>query len=210
MSRPRIDWQLAILLAAALGLRLLAWLIIPYRDFISDEAEYWGAAVWLGQGRGFAFFDQWVWTRPPAYLLFLAGHVKLFGPSALWAPRLSQALLGTLGVWLLTKIGARLAPAGMERRVGLLAGWALAAGYSFAIFSYVLLSETFFLTLFLAAVLFLLRWAAPAGRRRDLAAAALLLGLCALTRAVVLTWLPLAAFWALAVEHRRRQSWRPA
>lgn len=198
-QRMLLDWHVAAILLAALGLRLLVWWVLPYRDYISDEAEYWGAATWLAQGRGFAFFDGWIWTRPPVYLLFLAGHIRLFGPTALWAPRLTQALLSVVLVYLVMRLGRRLAPVGAERRVALLAGWAMALSYSFATFGYLLLSETVFLTLFIAALLALLRWAglAASSRRRWLwlALAGVLLGLCALTKALVLTWLPLAALW---------------
>ena len=124
--KQRINLHTTVLLLAALALRLLAWRILPYRDWISDEAEYWGAATWLAQGRGFQFFDGWVWSRPPLYLGFLAAHIKLFGNTALWAPRLSQAALSVLAVWLVLRIGRRLAPAGRENQVGYAAAWAMA------------------------------------------------------------------------------------
>ena len=195
------DAHVAAILLAALALRLLIWLMLPYRDFISDEAEYWGAATWLAQGRGFAFFDGWIWTRPPLYLIFLALHIRLLGPTALWAPRLTQALLSVVLVYLVMRLARRLAPAGAERRVALLAGWAMALSYSFATFGYLLLSETLFITLFVAALLALLRWSASEAGWRWLALAGVLLGLCALTKAIVLTWLPLAALW-LVVKAR--------
>lgn len=196
----RIDWHVAAILTAALALRLAVWWTLPYRDWISDEAEYWGAATWLAQGRGFAFFDGWVWTRPPLYLIVLAAHARLFGPTALWAPRLSQALLSVVLVYLVLRLAHRLAPVGRERLVALLAGWAMALSYSFATFGYLLLSETLFITLLIAALLALLRWAAlPVARLRWawLALAGVLLGLSALTKALVLTWLPLVALWLL-------------
>lgn len=195
MSR-RIDWHVAAILLAALGLRLLVWWTLPYRDTISDEAEYWNAAVWLAQGRGFSFFDGWIWTRPPLYLIFLAIHARMFGPTGLWSARLTQAVLSVVLVWLVMRLARRLAPAGAERRVALIAGWAMALSYSFASFAFFLLSETVFLVLFVAALLLLIRWAVD---RRSiwLVGAGVLLGLAALTKAIVLTWLPLVALWVL-------------
>ncbi len=208
-QRFRFDYPTLLILLVALALRLLVWRTLPYRDWISDEGEYWGAATWLAHGRGFAFFDGWVWSRPPLYLLFLAAQIKLFGPTALWVPRLAQALLSVLAVWLVMLIARRLAPAAQSRPVALLAGWLMALSYSFATFAYLLLSETLFLALFLGGVLALLRWSqerrAAGGRRpflldllsahRAIGLAGGLLGLAALTRAVILTWLPLVALW---------------
>ncbi|GIV97031.1 MAG: hypothetical protein KatS3mg057_1688 [Herpetosiphonaceae bacterium] len=216
--------HLVILLGVALALRLLVWQVLPYRGFISDEAEYLGAAIWLAEGRGFSFFDAWIWTRPPLYVLFLAIHVLFFGPTALWAPRLTQALLGVLVVYLVVRLGEALAgsskvqaedverearEAECKTRAGLIAGWMTALSYTFISFPYLLLSETFFLLLFLLALLALLRWAgqdSSAGSTRGpsrllayrwLIAGGVLLGLCALTKALVLTWLPFVALWVL-------------
>jgi hypothetical protein len=227
--KQRFNLHTTVMLLCALALRLLAWRTLPYRDWISDEAEYWGAATWLAQGRGFQFFDGWVWSRPPLYLGFLAAHIKLFGTTALWAPRLSQAGLSVLAVWLVLRIGRRLAPSGRESQVGYAAAWAMALSYSFATFAFLLLSETVFLVLFLGGVLALIRWGQrpestvdsgaagsllarlrqhPEGPRSgDLILAGLLLGAAALTRAIILTWLPLAALWLLFQADRGGGPW---
>lgn len=203
VPRQRFDPHVAVILLVAFALRLLAWRTLPYRDFISDEAEYWAAAAWLAQGRGFSFFDGWIWTRPPVYVLFLAAHVRLFGVTALWAPRLTQAALSVALVYLVMRLARKLAPDGVERRVALLAGWAMALSYSFASFAYFLLSETVFLVLFVAALLALIRWHADR-RARWLIIAGGLLGLCALTKAIVLTWLPFVALWVLIKGQRSK------
>ena len=213
-----VDLHVAAILLAALVLRLAVWWMLPYRDWISDEAEYWNAAAWLASGKGFAFFDGWIWTRPPLYLLFLAAHIKLFGLTGMWAARLTQALLGVLLVWQVMCLARRLAPSGGERRVSLIAGWAMALSYSFASFAFFLLGETFFLVLFVAALLALLRWR-EAGPHPDpglkpgaegtkplrrlagvwgwLVIAGVLFGLSALTKALVLTFMPIVAAWVL-------------
>src|SRR4051812_8304927 len=108
---------LALPLIAALAMRLLAWYTLPYRTQISDEGEYLAAATWLAQGRGFSFYKDWIWTRPPVYLLFLAAHIKLFGPGNLVPIRISQVILSVVSVGLTMALGALLAARGRERRV---------------------------------------------------------------------------------------------
>jgi 4-amino-4-deoxy-L-arabinose transferase-like glycosyltransferase len=216
----RFDWHVAAILLVALGLRLLVWRILPYRSFVSDEAEYLAAATWLAQGRGFSFFLDWIWTRPPFYLLFLAAHVGVWGPETLWPIRFSQALLSVLSVWLTMQLASHLAPDGVERRVALTAGWAMALTYSFASYAFLLLSETLFITLLLAALLALTIWGSENKEQRTKNSAAnalvtrhsslatrylwshrwlivggVLLGLAALTRALLAGVLPLFALW---------------
>ena len=190
----RVDLHVALILLVALAMRVAVWWTLPYRDFISDEAEYWGAAVWLAQGRGFSFFDGWIWTRPPIYLIFLAIHAWLFGPTALWTARATQTILSVALVYLVMLVARRLAPADRQRPVALLAGWAMALSYSFATFGFLLLNETIFLLLFLAALLALLWWA-ESRRALLLILAGALMGLSVLTKAIVLTWLPFVAGW---------------
>ncbi len=127
-------------------------------------------------------------------MLFLAAHIKLFGLTGMWAARLTQALLGVLLVWQVMRLARRLAPSGGERRVSLIAGWAMALSYSFASFAFFLLGETFFLVLFVAALLALLRWRDGEGLRW-LVVAGVLFGLSALTKALVLTFMPIVAIW---------------
>lgn len=204
-ARRPLWWHAALILLVAFGLRLLAWWILPYRGFISDEAEYLAASTWLAEGRGFSFFQGWIWTRPPLYVMFLASHLKLFGPETLWPIRLSQALLSTITVWLTMRLGAALAPPDRSRQVALTAGWAMALTYSFITFAFLLLSETLFITLLLAAFLALVLWA-QRHQMRWLVLGAILLGLCALTRAVLAGALPLIALWVLIEQRTKEQS----
>jgi hypothetical protein len=146
-------------LLAALAVRVAAWWLLPYPGQISDEAEYLAAATWLAQGRGFSFYKEWIWTRPPVYLIFLAAHVWLFGPDNLLPIRISQTLISVISVALTMIWATRLAPHGHARRVAILAGWAMALSYGFAAYAYLLLSETLFLALLLAGLLLLTLWA---------------------------------------------------
>ncbi len=192
-------------LLVALAVRLLVWSILPYHlpnlVPISDEGEYRAAAIWLANGRNFSFFRDWIWTRPPLYILFLALQIKLFGPLNLVPLRLSQALLSTVTVGLVMAWARRLAPPASARSVALLTGWMMALCYSLASFSYFVLSETLFMTLLFGALLTLTIWA-QAGGWRWLIIAGLLLGLGSLTRAVLAGTLPLIALWVCWIAQR--------
>jgi hypothetical protein len=163
--------------------------------FIIDEREYFGAAHMFAEGRGFSFFDTALWVRPPLFVMLLAGVVSFAGTSyvaALWLQAvLSAATLLPLA-WLAWHAGGLVA-----------ARWTVGLGaffLPFTLFAGLLLSETLF-TLLLALALVALvraRETLPAGWRKSapwLAVAGALLGLCALTRATALGFVPLAAIW---------------
>jgi 4-amino-4-deoxy-L-arabinose transferase-like glycosyltransferase len=195
-------------LFAALGVRVLAWWTLPYSGQISDEAEYQAAATWLAQGRGFSFYKEWIWTRPPVYLLFLAGHISLFGPENVWPIRASQALISTASVGLAMLLGAHLATPGHARRVALWTGWLMAMSYGLAIYAFLLLSETLFVALLLAGFLLLTLWAQTPRtatnwprRYAFLVVGGVLLGLGALTRSLLAGAMPLVALWVVGVGY---------
>ncbi len=201
MKRWPLAYHVVLILGVAFALRVGAWWLLPYRGFVSDEAEYLAAATWLAQGRNFSFFHEWIWTRPPLYIMFLAAHIRFVGPETLWPIRLSQALLSTLSVGLVMQLAACLAPAERTRPAVLLAGWMMTLCYSLVIFAFLLLSETLFITLLLAAVLALTVWV-QRGQWPWLIAGGVLLGLGALTRAMLAGVLPLFALWVLWQGYR--------
>lgn len=214
--RPRRIALIPLLLPmlAGLILRILIWRVLPYRSQISDEAEYLAAASWLAQGRGFSFFKEWIWTRPPVYVMFLAAHIKLFGPENVVPIRISQAIIGSLSVGLVMVWAGLLATPAHRRRVMLLAGWAMALSYGFATFSFLILSETLFIALLLVGLVLLTAWATtlqlPGSGRRALAllvAGGVMLGLGALTRALLAGAMPLFALWVFRQAASRRE-WR--
>ncbi|GAC1386721.1 MAG: glycosyltransferase family 39 protein [Herpetosiphon sp.] len=204
----RLQWVWPLL--AALVVRLVVWRMLPYhlpnRVPISDEGEYRAAAIWLANGRNFSFFRDWIWTRPPLYLLFVAAHIKLFGPLTLWPIRLSQAFLSVGTVALVMRWAYRVAPIEKRRPAALLAGWGTALNYTLASYTFFVLSETLFLALFFAALLALTAWMQEP-RRGALVMAGLLLGAGALTRALLAGALPaigLLVWWAAA----RHEPWQ--
>lgn len=114
---------LFLILALALGLRLLLW-IQPLHEPANDEVEYITVARDLLEGRGWSFYDRYHWLRAPLYPLFLAASWGLAGDDG-W-PRAARALhlaalpniaLSVLSVYLAYALAARL----VNRQAALLA-----------------------------------------------------------------------------------------
>jgi hypothetical protein len=118
-ARPRLalDLPLIIVLLIGLALRLLLWDAIPRTGFISDEGEYFSAATWLAQGRGFDWYQGYLWTRAPLYPLFLAAHLRIFG-ATLTPIFVTQTILSLVNVVLVYLLAGRLGAG----------GWGLVAG----------------------------------------------------------------------------------
>jgi 4-amino-4-deoxy-L-arabinose transferase-like glycosyltransferase len=182
---------LLVALLAALGLRLALWGRAPRLGLISDEGEYLSAASWLAAGRGFDWYQGYLWTRAPIYPLFVALHLRLFGdaPAPLYV---TQILLSLLNVALVFLLARRVLP-GSPWHAGaaaLLAGLYL----PFALYTQMLLSETLFIALLLLALLLLAREQIG---MRGAALAGALLGLATLTRSLTLGFIPIVALWLL-------------
>ncbi|HEX8231065.1 MAG TPA: hypothetical protein VF826_17390 [Chloroflexia bacterium] len=170
-------------------------------DFVIDEREYFSAAHMLAAGRGFAFYNDFIWVRPPVYVLFLGGLFSLGGGSYNYlAVLVAQSLISAVSLlpfgWLAAEVRGRAA-----------AQWTLALGVlyvPFALFAGLLVSETLFLLLFGFALLAL--WKARLGlvvegsTRRAyfwLVGAGVLLGCATLTRSTALLFVFIAALWLL-------------
>lgn len=197
-------WPLGLALLAACLLRLCLWGNLPRQGMVSDEAEYFASAVWLAQGRGFSWHQEWLWTRAPLYPLFVAIHIRLFGidPTPVY---ISQFLLGLVQVALTYFLAMALVPASARandwrRWVPGLSALLLGLLFPLAVYYQVLLSETLYITIILAGLLALVYWAHSPnwhGRRAYLflAAAGLLFGLASLTRTLAVGFVAVAAGW---------------
>ncbi|HEX8599601.1 MAG TPA: hypothetical protein VF952_13935 [Chloroflexia bacterium] len=170
-------------------------------DFVIDEREYFSAAHMLAEGRGFAFYNDFIWVRPPVYVLFLGGLFALGGGSYHYPTvLLAQSLISAVSLlpfgWLAAEVRGRAA-----------ARWTLALGalyLPFALFAGLLVSEALFLLLFGFALMAL--WKARRGlvaegsTRRAylwLVGAGVLLGGATLTRSTALLFVFIAALWLL-------------
>jgi 4-amino-4-deoxy-L-arabinose transferase-like glycosyltransferase len=178
-QRLREIAPLSLVLLLALALRLLLWGRIPRTGLIADEGEYLSAASWLAHGRGFTWYQSYLWTRAPLYPLFVAAHLRLFGdtPTPIYA---TQTLLSLLNIVLVYVLALRLTtdgrvtrsslldpPGGSRLLIPTLAALLMAVYFPFALYTQVLLSETLFIALLLAGFLALANWQQAAGESGD-------------------------------------------
>jgi 4-amino-4-deoxy-L-arabinose transferase-like glycosyltransferase len=206
-SRGR-RWLLVIVLVAA-ALRL-AWVLYAARDprGLHDPSLYEVYAARIADGHGYTAADGQATTYyPVGYVGALGAVVWLvrlvpFADNVPLTAGLFNLVLGVGTVALTFEIGRRL----FDNRVGLVSAAVVALWPNLIFHTAVILTETLFIFLVMAAVLLLV--ALPAGARRigwrRLAAFGALLGLSALVRPISLAFLPvLVLVLALA-----RAGWR--
>jgi 4-amino-4-deoxy-L-arabinose transferase-like glycosyltransferase len=221
----KLDWALLGILGLAFLVRLYAWWQAPRQGFVIDEAEYYQIASLLADGRGWGFYDTATWVRPPLYVMLLGGIFRFFGPN-LEIVRLVQVCLSVATVYLLYRLAWRT----FGRKTGLVTALLAAVAWPFAVLSYLLLSETLFIFLFLVALNFLVEYLGflpgslpekPAKQNRLLrflpppnlwlVAGGFILGLSALTRGQVLSFVPFIVMWILLSRGWRNwRNWLPA
>jgi 4-amino-4-deoxy-L-arabinose transferase-like glycosyltransferase len=196
---------LALLLAAALALRLAAAFALPVRQPTLDQGAYDEVARSLLAGRGFT-------TAGPALVsnggeptslwgclhpLYVASVYGAFGPRP-FAVRLTNALLGLLPVGAAFVLARGVA----GRRAGLVAGALVAADPYLIYFATTLFSETLYTALLTTALVALVHWIERPGAGAA-AASGGVLGLAALTRGTGFYFALLAIAFVL-LEVRRR------
>lgn len=188
----RRQWgELGLILLLALALRLALFWILPREQLVSDEPEYMAAAHWLAHGRGFSFYNEWPWLRPPVYLVWLTPFIRLFGPS-LGPIRLAQVAV-SLAVPALTYLLARMM---FGRRAAFWAGLITALWAPLAMLPHLLLAENIFLPLLLATFCCLVRFRQEP-RPRWLLLGGGLLGLATLAKGLTIGFLPLVGLWVI-------------
>jgi 4-amino-4-deoxy-L-arabinose transferase-like glycosyltransferase len=185
------DILLFLILVLALLLRLWLW-SRPAHPLANDETEYFRVGMDLAHGRGFSFYDSYRWLRAPLYPLFL-GFTFWLGQDHARLATLAQVVLSTVTVYGFYLLGRRL----FSERAGLVGAGLAALLLPFATFPSLFMAETLFTFLLVASFLALLQIpeAAPGRRWRWTLLTGALLGLSALTRAVALAFMPLAAGW---------------
>lgn len=201
-SPPRI-W-LVLALVSAVVLRVVLWGELPRIGLISDEGEYLAAATWLSYGRGFAWYLDYYWTRAPLYPLFVAAHLFI-GGNEYWV-YVSQAILSLTHIIVVWGITNRLTPD--HPAVPIVASMLMAINLPLATASQTLLSETLFLTFFLALLWLSLVLSTTRYRRGVLIVMGVVIGLAMLTRSLALVFLPLLAVWVWVTAPTHR--WRDA
>ncbi len=201
MSDPGRRLALAAILLVSTGTKLA--LVPAARETrpVRDAFGYVLAAQTLvAEGR----YDS---NKGPLYPALLAGTLWLAGrdpwtdPRGLDAARLAQVALSALCTWLVYRLGREL----FDARAGLAAAAIFAFEPTFVAYTQLLWSETL-LALPMAAALCSLVRGVRGDRKLATALAGAAFGIAALTRAVVLTLLPLVALWILAVGVRPRRT----
>ncbi len=193
-AAPAWTW-FAALAGLALVLRLGLIVATPHFAFINDPRDYESRAASLALGHGYgptglASPGTPSAFRPPAYPFLLAAVYAVFGVHPDLG-RLVAALLGTVTVLLIARLGSEL----WDRQIGLAAGGVAAVFPSLIALNGTLLSESLFLPLELITGLVLLRIVRGSGGVGSAVVIGGLCGLAALTRTVGILFL-LPALWA--------------
>jgi 4-amino-4-deoxy-L-arabinose transferase-like glycosyltransferase len=155
-------YQLGLMLALALALRLLLW-HQPLHQLANDEIEYVSVARDLLGGRGWQFYDHYYWLRAPLYPLFLAASLWLAGGD------LHRAALPNIALSVATvSLSYWLARALVGRRAARVTALCTTLLWTFVTFASLYMSETLFTFLFTGALGCLVRSAAlpPAAQIR--------------------------------------------
>ncbi len=182
MLRPYL-----LIVIAAVALRLLFWHIQARSGAVQpgDPEEYYRAALHIMQG---GYHDTGKWLRPPLYPAFLALVFSIVGVE-LTRTLFVQAVLSGLTVPVFGLLAWRL----FGRRDAAFTATILAALFMpLASFGSVLFAEWLFVVLMIAALAAVVR-SCDSLRRGDALVCGLLLGLAALTRALALSFIPIAA-----------------
>lgn len=184
------------ILALSTAVKLALAIGLDSRPPVLDELAYLRLAQTLvNEGR----FDTTF--RPPLYPALIA--FWLWSGVGVLGVRLTQVVLSALSVWLTFRLAQRAAPD--TPGAALLAAALVAFHPTLVMFSHRLWSETTFIFLLLAALDLLM---GALNRRAVWLTAGLLLGAAALTRPVILPFLPLLGAWAL-IQLRRTGVERP-
>lgn len=170
-------------LCASVVLKLVLALAVRNHAPILDEGAYLELATRLATGGGYAGT-----FRPPAYPAFLAFWLAI-GAGTLGV-RLAQVALSAWSTVLMYRLGGRMG----SERVGRVAALLFAFDPVLIAFSHRLWSETLFLTLLLV-VLDLLTRESAGERWTRWALTGVILGVGALVRPMLVTFLPFLALW---------------
>jgi 4-amino-4-deoxy-L-arabinose transferase-like glycosyltransferase len=198
IAPPTVWWRgrwapHVVLFSVALALRV-AWVLAVRRTgfAFNDAIMYHTTAIGLTRGEGYTPLTGGPTARwPPGYSTVLGGVYSVFGIEPT-AGELLNALIGAMTVVLLMLAVER----AVDRRTAIVAGAILAVLPGPIMWTDVLVAETLYTAIFVAALLVLVharptwRWTAAIG---------LVIGLGALVRGEALTWvlLPCALWWSV-------------
>ena len=181
----------------------------------SDQLSYHHLALRVLDGHGFSFGEDW-WPATRAdeptahwsflYTLYLVAVYGIFGPHPLVARLLQAVIVGLLQPWLIYQLGRQL----FNQKVGLWAALLTAVYAYFIYYAATLMTEPFYISAILGALLLAIRLARPpeVGVNRLLLSLelGLVLGIAILLRQLFLLFVPFLLvwmFWASLRGHAR-------
>ena len=198
MKPSSSDRALLWIAGVSCGIKLLLAFVGERNAPILDEGAY------LSLARNLAATGNFEGTfRPPLYPAFEA--LFLWGGLGTLGIRLAQVVLSTISILLVYRIALREA----GQRAARIAAFLVAFNPVLIAFSHRLWSETLFIFLLLLAIDLLARPILEGNLRRWVGAG-LLLGLAALTRPMLVTFLPFLAAWLLVPVLKRQAPATPA
>lgn len=213
-DRRELGRDVAIIFVLALGVRLALALSLPDNDTVSWDQSYWEYAKNFSEGRGFWMPNPYsgavnlprVYAFRPPLFPFAWGCVFRLTHGAYAPIRIAFAFLGAATCAIACLAGIELTG---KRRVAALGG-ILCAFYPPLIWHSVhLMTEPLFIFLSAGCIYaaFLFR---RTGRREWAALAGLAAGLAALSRSMLIGFLPLLAIWVWLARRKLGQGWSGA
>ncbi|NMB68039.1 MAG: glycosyltransferase family 39 protein [Chloroflexi bacterium] len=170
----------------------------------SDQLSYHHLALRVLDGHGFSFGEDW-WPATRAdeptahwsflYTLYLVAVYGIFGPHPLAARLLQAVIVGLLQPWLIYQLGRQL----FNQKVGLWAALLTAVYAYFIYYAATLMTEPFYISAILGALLLAIRLARPPEVRVNRLllslALGLVLGIAILLRQLFLLFVPFLLVW---------------
>jgi 4-amino-4-deoxy-L-arabinose transferase-like glycosyltransferase len=215
-SNPGQKWLVAII-AVTVTARIAAALYmgntVEVLPGTFDQVSYHALALRVLGGHGFSFeYPSWPMTAAGAptahwsflYTLYLAAVYALFGPNPLVARLIQAVIVGVLQPYLAYRLGKHI----YGERTGLLAATFTAIYVYFIYYAATLMTEPFYITAIMGALLGLLhlRRAAPGRESRVALAVGLALGVTVLLRQLFLLLIPFLLLWLAFVRWMDRRS----
>lgn len=200
--RLSVRAQVVALVVIALVVRVAFVALLPHPINVEGSDAWW--YMYFGKALVRAA-EPHPTPAAPVYILFVGAVASLFPePAVIPLIQLIQAILGALTVGLVYLLGRGV----WSHGVGLIAGAVVAVSPAFVVETANVLSETLFIFLLMAALVFYV-WRGGDGRARTLAALGVILGVATLTRAALLAF-PAAIVLHLVMAHGWRRALRPA
>ncbi len=196
-----------VVLGVLVVLRLLAatWIAsYPDRALFPDSAGYLNLAAQIGEGGPYQseVFPGMDFARPPAFPLFLA-VLGWLGMAEPWMVTLVQLAMGVVVCLIIgLTVGRHWSP-----RAGWVGSLLYGALPNAVLWAMAILSDTLFTFLIALAAMAVLYFC-ETSRNRWVLVAGILVGLSALARPIGVALIPLWAVLLLALEWKRRVSWR--